>query len=869
MEELNVEGVQQVSVDPNTVDLLESLDDPKPLISFDLPTRSPDGHTRHVSEDPQMEELNIEGVQQVYVDPNTVDLLENLDDPKPLISFDLPKRSPDGHTRHLSEDPHMEELNVGGVQQLSVDPNTVDSLESLDDPKPLISFDLPKRSPDGHTRHLSEDLSSLTINDLRVKGEEIHHNQPGHNRNFSEDLSSLTINDLHAKKIDESCHNQLEEKVISRHNSAERNIFKAAEIAERFIQALDNRVLVETSAPIESVKDAVSKFGGILDWKERRKNVQIALDKVREDAPEYQRRFKVAEAEKSLVLQELCSTRRIIEGLKLNLEKAQTEALQAQQDSEIAEIRYKEIQQGIARKESAAVKAEIGLAKERHMTALADLQSVKDELEQLQKEHISLITHRENAETKAREITTISHEIEKTVEDLTFELIALKESLTSSHATHIIAEERRINVALAYEQEKENWQNELKQADEEHQKMNDEISANKDLESKLEAASALLANLQGEFAAYMAYMDGILPEKASEAGEEVSPMVSVRMTLAKTSKELEDMRTNIEKAKDEVKGLWNTVAALRADLEKEKADVTTLREKQYHASVSASSLQEELRKMTRELVVVQERTDAARMPMELRQATQETERAKAKAGLARDEAAKAGEEADRAKAEANVVQLRLEAASREILAVKASEEIAMASANALQEYKHEGEIEPQAAEGISNNNMEVPIEEYDALSRRAQEAEDLAKKRVMQAVEKIKEAKEGEVRSLDKLYQLTEQIDNRRIALRVAQEKNIAAQEVKLTMENELRKMRTKHDHHDTDLAIADICLLKSARSFDASRSSGSNPQMRGGCLPRADTIGTISEAESKPRKSYFPRSIVTMFMTKKKTHSK
>uniref|UniRef100_A0ACD5XWK9 Uncharacterized protein n=3 Tax=Avena sativa TaxID=4498 RepID=A0ACD5XWK9_AVESA len=744
--------------------------------------------------------------------------------------------------------------------------NTADLLESLDDPKPLVSFGVPKSSPDGHTRRLSEDLSSLTINDLRVKGEEICHSQPGHNRNLSEDLSSLTINESRANKIDENCHDQPEEKVISRHNSAERNIFKAAEIAERFIKALDNRVLVETTAPIESVKDAVSKFGGILDWKERRKNVQIRLEKMRADAPEYQRRSEVAEAEKSKVLQELCSIRRIIEGLKLSLEKAQTEALQAQEDSEIAEIRHKEIQQGIARKESAAVKAEIDLAKERHATAVADLQSVKDELEQLQKEHTSLITQMENAETKARETTTMSQEMEKNTEDLTFELILLKESLTSSHATHIIAEERRIDVALAYEQEKANWQDELKQAEEEVQMLNDEILASKDLESKIEAASALLANLQGEISAYM---EGIPPEKAREAGEEVRQMVSVRMTLAKTTNELEDMRTNIEKAKDEVKGLWNTAAALRADLEKEKVDVTALREKQHHASVSASSVQEELRKMTRELMVVQERTNAARMPVELRQATQETERAKAKARLACDEAAKASEETDRAKAEVNVVQLRLEAVSREILAVKASEEIATVSANALQEYKHEGETEPQS-EGRSNNNMKVSLEEYDALSKRAKEAEDRAKKRVIQAVEKIQEAKEGEVRSLDKLYQLTKQIDDRRVALRAAQEKSMTALDTKLTLENELRKMRVKHDqpHDETYLPIADICLLNSACSFDAARSSGSNSQMCGTRLPRADTIATSSVADSKTRKSFFPKSIVTMFMGRKK-HSK
>lgn len=49
----------------------------------------------------------------------------------------------------------------------------------------------------------------------------------------------------------------------------------------------------------------------------------------------------------------------------------------------------------------------------------------------------------------------------------------------------------------------------------------------------------------------------------------------------------------------------------------------------------------------------------------------------------------------------------------------------------------------------------LSLEEYDVLSKRVREAEDLGKKRVIKAVEKIKEAKEAEATSLDRLDQLT------------------------------------------------------------------------------------------------------------------
>ncbi|CAL0330830.1 unnamed protein product [Lupinus luteus] len=570
--------------------------------------------------------------------------------------------------------------------------------------------------------------------------------------------------------------------------------------------------IIDTAAPIESVKDAVSKFGG-------KRNKLEGQDFGKPDTTE-----------------ELESTKKLIEELKVKLEKVEREEGEAKEEVEIASLKIEKMEQDIVNEASIEANAQVEAEKARHAAAVSDLEFIKEELDSLNKEYASMVSERDIAVKKAEEAVAESEEVEKELEDLAAELIATKESLESTRAAYSDAEEQRLRVV---DEETHNLKVEFEQAEEEFQRLNQEVSSAKVLKSKLDASSSLLLDLKAELAAYM-------ESKIKEEGIE-----------EERQKELEELKLNIEKANAEVNSLREASASIKSKLELEKSLLTDLKQSEETASAAVLTLREELDKTQSAIACLKMKEEEARemmieLPKKLQQAEKDADEAKSLAQAAQKELVEAQEEAEQAKAEASTLESRLLATQMEIEASKVSKRLAKESIFALE----------KSESSRSNNDMDysnavtITLEEYHELSKRSYKAEEQAKARVVAANSQIEMAKESELRSLERLEELNEELAVRRESLNIAAEK---ARQGKLAVEDDLRTWKIEQEQQRNVMTTTAEATTNDP-VHDLLSSKDKTP------LNDAETGSAQDTKSKKKKKSLFPSKVV-MFFAKRKTH--
>ncbi|ERN09779.1 protein WEAK CHLOROPLAST MOVEMENT UNDER BLUE LIGHT 1 isoform X1 [Amborella trichopoda] len=492
---------------------------------------------------------------------------------------------------------------------------------------------------------------------------------------------------------------------------------------------------------------------------------------------------------------------------------------------------------------------------EQHGDAISTIKSARDGLETLRLEYASLLKERDMAIEKAEEAMATYNEIEKTVQELISELIAVNESLESAHAELLEREDRRMVASMAKEQELLKGEMDMKIKNQELERLKAELESYKEAramvvletssENQMGDARETSKEAQTDTFSAMASAD-------VEAGLEEAWIDPVE-AMALARKELNEVMSNIKKAKDEVQCLRVAAFSLKSELEREKAALMQQREGRELALV----LRAELDRITSETETVLEKEGAGRqriaeLPSAIQIAALEADQAKSSEQLAHEDLMRVRKDAEQAKGSATTMEARLIATIREIEASKASERLALAAIEAL--------------DGSSQNGVTLSLDQYFEMSKRAYEAEEQASARVAAAFYELGLAKESELRSLEREKEAKRDLGSRKEALCMAVQKREKAMEEKLVIEEELRKWRTDQEELRRMSGSPSVLqvLMGDTKSLDGDGDSVSIYQASSSktfMSESDDLVSTGSEFREKKRnkkkkKTFFPQII-------------
>ncbi|XP_024018734.1 WEB family protein At5g55860 [Morus notabilis] len=584
---------------------------------------------------------------------------------------------------------------------------------------------------------------------------------------------------------------------------------------------------IDTRAPFQSVKDAVTLFGeGAFSGEkpairkpkpysaERVLAKETQLHLAQKELNKLKEQLKSAETTKSEALSELERAKAAINDLNNKLKSLNESKGSAVKAIEAAKSQAKQFEEANSSSlpgADGAWKHDLETARAQYTTVISELDAAKQELRKLRQDCDLSLEAKDAAFKQEAEAKDAAKANVERVGELSKEISAVQESIGQVKLASLHAQQEQAKIFA----EKDVLRQSHKSTLEESAKKLDVL--------KKEFDPELSRNLEAQLAETLNEI-GAMQKQMENA--KASDLESVRTVTS----ELDDAKGSLQKVAEEESSLRSLVEALKVELENVKKEHSELKEKEAETESIAGNLHVKLRKSKSELeacLVEESKTRGAcdEMISTLNQLSLETENARREAEEMKSKAEELKKEAEATKIAVQEAEQQLKIALEEAEEAKAAEERAVDQIKALSEQTNAA----RTSISESGANITISRDEFESLSRKVEESDKLADMKVAAAMAQVEAVRASENEALKRLELAQKEIEDMKAATEEALKRAAMAEAAKKAVEGELRRWREREQKKAAEaasriLAEAEVSVESSPRHYKVQKP---NPQTK------------------------------------------